>query len=172
MADFPYSGKQHRSVSNRKAGGSSTTPAATITEINQTLANGNTSLGRVLQHAKELSRLDAVIHSFLDPDLAQQCQVAAFRDKVLIILSPSATWATRLRMHLPQLRRDLQCSGYSDIEQIEVRISPLTRRSPEIRRRKTLSPAAQITFEQFAQLSLKAEELKRKNVKSEFPDGE
>ena len=172
MADYPNSGKQQHSVSNRKARGSSTNPAATITDINRTLADGNTSLGRLLKHAKELSRLDAVIHSFLDPDLAQQCQVAAFRDKILIMLSPSAAWATRLRMQLPQLHRHLQSSGYPDIGQIEVRISPLTRRSPEIRRRKTLSPAAQITFEQFAQLSLKADEVKLKTGKSEFPDGE
>ncbi len=143
-----------------------------IRDIERRITGGGSPFGQLLNHAKKLSKLDTLIRSCLESDIATHCQVAALRDNRLILLSPSAAWATRLRMQAPQLRRFLHQSGFDEFERIEVRVAPLSKNVPLPRRRKSLSPAAQSTFEQYAQTSLKTSENRSERVKTKDPDVE
>jgi hypothetical protein len=88
----------------------------------------------------------------VDPGLAAQFQVANVRENRMILISPSASWATRLRMQAPRLVKSLQQAGYSEIEHIDIRVAPLVERPVDVRQRKPLSQAAIQAFELMGQL--------------------
>lgn len=87
-------------------------------------------------------QLEHLLASSLDPGLAAHFQVAAIHGKRLLIITPGATWASRLKMHAPQLVETLHRAGYAEIMNIEVRVAPLVEQTAETRKRKRLSPAA------------------------------
>ena len=69
-------------------------------------------------------------------------QVAAVRKNRLILISPSAAWATRLKLMSPRMLEVLRNHRINNIEHVDVRVAPLTREIQAERQRKPLSPAA------------------------------
>ena len=114
------------------------------------MKNHGPGLGRLLAHARVLDRLDQILASILDPNLSRHCQVAEFRDHCLILVCSNATFATRIRMISPQLLESFREEGDFGIERIEIRIAPVNRPQPEVRKRRTLSPAAIKALGRFA----------------------
>ena len=110
----------------------------------------NPGLGKLLAHARVLNRLDQILASILDPNLSCHCQVAEFRDHCLILVCSNATFATRLRMISPQLLDSFREEGDFGIERMEIRIAPVNRPQPEVRKKRTLSPAAVQALGRFA----------------------
>jgi hypothetical protein len=111
--------------------------------VGEVLSNPGSRLGGLLQRAAYMMQLESLISGLLDPDLAVQFQVAAARKNRLILISPTAAWATRLRMQAPQLINSLQAAGITEIEHIDIRVAPLIRHAAESRSRRPLSSAAQ-----------------------------
>ena len=117
----------------------------------------NPGLGKLLAHARVLNRLDQILTSILDPSLSCHCQVAEFKDHCLILACSNATIATRIRMISPQLLDSFREEGDFGIERMEIRIAPVNRPQPEIRKKRTLSPAALKALGRFASDSGDAE---------------
>ena len=118
--------------------------------IQSLMRNRDPGLGKLLAHAKELNRLDQKLESFLDPALSAHCQVAEFRNHTLILVCSNATFATRIRMISQQLLDSFREEGEPGIEHIELRIAPVNRPQPEVRKQKDLSPAAIQALGRFA----------------------
>ena len=114
------------------------------------MKNNNPGFGKILAHARVLSRLDQILASILDPNLSPHCQVAEFRDHCLILACSNATFATRIRMISPQLLDSFREESDVGIERIEIRIAPVNRPQPEARKERTLSPAAVQALGRFA----------------------
>ncbi len=106
------------------------------------LSNHGSSLGRLLKRGSFLMQLQHLLSGFMDPALAANFQVATTRDKTLLLVAPSASWATLLRMQVPNLLGSLHQAGYTEIESIEVRVAPLVEQPEKIRQKRPLSPAA------------------------------
>jgi len=119
--------------------------------------NRQSGFGHVLEHARELDRLDKILTSLLDPALSSHCQVAEIRNHCLILVCSSASFATRMRMISQQLLESFIDEGESGIERIEIRIAPINRPQPEVRKRRTLSSAAIQALGRFASDSGDAE---------------
>ena len=113
--------------------------------------------GGLLMHARELNRLDQILTSILEPALSTHCQVAEYRDHCLILVCSNATFATRLRMISQQLLDSFMEEGVSGIKRIELRIAPVNRPQPEVRKQRALSPAAVQALGRFASDSGDAE---------------
>ena len=114
------------------------------------MKNHGPGLGRLLAHARVLDRLDQILASILDPNLSCHCQVAEFRDNCLILACSNATFATRIRMISPQLLDSFREESDVGIERIEIRIAPVNRPQPEVRKQRTLSSAAVQALGRFA----------------------
>jgi len=110
--------------------------------VAQVLSDHGTSLGKLLKHASFLMQIQHLLAGSLDSALAAHFQVATIRKNKLILIAPSATWATALRMQSPQLIQSLHQAGYPDIRSIDVRVAPLVEQSPKARKKRPLSPAA------------------------------
>ena len=88
----------------------------------------------------------------MDPELAAHFQVATIRENRLILISPSASWATLLRMQAAQLIKFLHQTGHTEIEHIDIRVAPLIEQHVLSRKRRELSPAARQALGSMARL--------------------
>jgi len=86
--------------------------------------------------------------------VAAQFQVAAMRQDRLVLLTPSAAWATRLRMQAEQMLQFLQVSGFAHLRYIDIRVAALSREpDPPQRVRRTLSPTAELALKHMRRLT-------------------
>ncbi len=114
------------------------------------MQNRNPGLGQLLAHARILNRLDHILTSILDPALSPHCQVAEYRNHCLILVCSNATFATRLRMITQQLLDSFREEGEFGIERIDIRIAPVNRPQPEVRKQRNLSSVAIQALGRFA----------------------
>jgi len=129
---------------------SSRKPGSKAKSVQSLMQNRNPGLGQLLAHARVLNRLDQILTAILDPALSTHCQVAEYRNHCLILVCSNATFATRLRMISQQLLDSFREEGESGIERIEIRIAPVNRPVPEVRKQRTLSSAAIQALGRFA----------------------
>lgn len=116
------------------------------------------SFGSLLERARLLMRLERLLRTMLDEALAERFRVANLRQNRLILLTPTAAWATRLRMVAPQLLESLQRSGYAGIESIDIRVGPLPADQPAPRGERPLSPAAKEALDLMSRLGTESED--------------
>ena len=129
---------------------SSGKPDSKPTSVQALMRKHNTSLGNLLSHARVLDRLDQKLASILDPALSPHCQVAEFRDHCLILVCSSAAYAARIRMISQQLLDTFREEDEVGIERIEIRIAPVNRPQPKVRKQRSLSSAAVQALGRFA----------------------
>ena len=122
------------------------------------LADPATSFGGLLERATLLSQLEHRLGTLLEPALAEHCRVANLRQNRLILLVPSAAWATRLRMDTPRLIGVLRRSGYADLAAIDVRVTPLREEAAPSRGTRPLSPAARQALDLMSRLGTESED--------------
>ncbi len=139
MARFPQSRKKTRRVA-------------------EILSDHGSSFGSLLRRASLLMQLEQLLAGFLDPGLATHFQVAALKENRLTLITPSASWATSLRMQVPQLLKSLQRAGYPEINHIDIRVAPLFEQPREIRKKRPLTPAAKQALDQMSRLEADDEE--------------
>lgn len=140
-------------------------PKKRPTSINQLMrGRGNThgasqesNFARMMSHVRVLNRLDHILKSVIDPNLANHCQVAEYHDQLLILVCSNATFATRIRMISQQLLDSFKEEGVVGIARIDIRIAPVNRPQPDIRKKRNLSPAALKALGRFASDSGDAE---------------
>ncbi len=124
----------------------------TTQRISELLNDPDSSLSNLLERAGYLMQLETLLTGLLDSNLAAQFQVAAARKNRLILISPSASWATRLRMQAPRLISSLHAAGTRQIEHIDIRVAPLARQGVGTRSKKPLSAAAKQALGHMAHL--------------------
>ena len=105
-----------------------------------------------------LQQTQQLLAGFVDPSLAAHFQVANIRQNRLILLAPSAAWATRLRMETPRLLGVLRQAGIPELRHIEVRVAPLVRHAAPTRADRPLTTAAEQALGSMARLGAKSEE--------------
>ena len=130
----------------------------TTQRVAEVLNDPDSSLSNLLEQAAYLMQLETLLTGQLDPGLAAQFQVAAARKNRLILISPSASWATSLRMQAPRLISSLHAAGVRQIEHIDIRVAPLVNLSAETRAKRPLSAAAKQALGHMAHLRDKPEE--------------
>ncbi len=131
MTRFSQSGKKSRRVA-------------------EVLNDPGSTLGSVLKRGALLMQLQHLVAGFMDPAVATRFQVADMRRGRLVLVTPTASWATLLRMQAPNLVESLQRAGYTEIRSIEVRVAPLVEPPVQERRKKELSPAARQALDAMA----------------------
>ena len=124
-----------------------------IQRVSEVLIDPDSNLGNLLERASYLMQIEKLLRGLLDSDLATKFQVAAARKNRLILISPSASWATRLRMQAPSLISSLQAAGARQIEHIDIRVAPLARPPVETQSKKPLSAAAKQALGHMAHLT-------------------
>ena len=100
-----------------------------------------------------LARIDSLLRSCVDPDTAAQFQVANAREDRLILVTPTAAWATRLRMHAPEMLQRLQSSGYPQLRHIDLRVAPIAPEPTVTKKRRPTSPEAERAYKNFERLA-------------------
>jgi len=120
--------------------------------IREVLNNPESSLNSLLRRASQIEQLENLLQGLVDPNLATRFQVAAVRKNRLILITPTASWATRLRMQAPGIINSLNGAGVTGIEHIDIRVAPLIEPEPVQRKRRPLSAAARQALDLMSQL--------------------
>lgn len=121
--------------------------------VGDIISGADTAISSLFRQARLLARVESLLTGHCDPALATQFQVANIRQDRLILITPTASWATRLRMQSGSLLSLLQSSGYPHLRYIDIRVAPLSLPEPENPARKTLSPAARLALGQLSRLT-------------------
>lgn len=122
------------------------------------ITDHGSSLGKLLKRGSFLMQLQHMLSGYMDPALAAHFQVAATRDHKLVLVAPSASWATLLRMQAPNLLGSLHQAGFTEIESLEVRVAPLAEPPVKKRVKRPLSPAARQALEAISHLGEDSED--------------
>jgi len=129
---------------------SSRKPGSEFKSVQALMQDHGPGFGKLIAHARILDRLDQKLTSILDPALSAHCQVAEFRNHCLILVCSNATFATRIRMISQQLLDSFREDGEFGIERVDIRIAPVNRPQPEVRKQRNLSSAAVQALGRFA----------------------
>ena len=129
----------------------------TVVQLSELLAEPGSELGSLLKRARLLQRLQNSLAAVVDPALADRFQVANVREGRLILIAPSAVWATRLRLHAAQFIELLRDAGLTNLEEVEVRVAPLAEHPVPARPAKPLSAAAEQALELMTYLDARKE---------------
>jgi len=129
-----------------------------VFRVSDVITDHGTSLGVLFQRANVLMRIEQLLSGFLDPEIAAHFQVATIRENRLILISPSANWATQLRMQAPQLIKRLRQAGFPEIEHIDIRVAPLAEQQTAPRKKRALTAAARQALEAMARIEADTEE--------------
>ncbi len=127
------------------------------TAVDDLLSDPGHSLGSLCRHARRLAQLEATLCGCVDPETAANLKVANVRQDRLILLAPTAAWATRLRMLAPQIVRFLAGSGYDAIRHIDIRIAPGERVEPVVHAPRKLSAEAEQALQQIRRLTARTD---------------
>jgi hypothetical protein len=118
--------------------------------VGELLDAGRSHLGKLIAHAREIDRLDRKLANLLEPAIAGQVRVAVRRGHSLVLLTPSAALATRLRLDSDQLAQSLRSAGEHWIGEIQVRVAPFAPAPAPQRPKRELPDAAKRALERFA----------------------
>lgn len=119
--------------------------------VSRLLEPSSGSLGSLMARARRLQKLDRQLESVLGPELAERVRAAALRDGCLVVVTPSAALATRLRMDRESLLRALGHASREPIRELQVRVAPLSGWQPEPRKRRRLPESARQSLQRFAE---------------------
>ena len=103
--------------------------------VSDVITDHGTSLGKLLKRGSFLMQLQHMLSGYLDPGLAAHYQVATIKANQLVLITPSASWATLLRMQTSNLVETLHQAGYTEIRSIDVRVAPLAEPPKDERKR-------------------------------------
>lgn len=94
----------------------------------------------LLQQSQRLLRLTHTVQQYLPEPLNRHCMVANTQDDILILITDSPVWSSRLRFHAPALLRELQRRHAIPFKSVRVKISP-----PEQARQAVISERPQMS---------------------------
>lgn len=86
--------------------------------------SGTSSFRQIINHVYELQAINQLLHTLIEPTLAEHCQVANMRDNSLILQTDSSVWAMKLRYQFPDILQKLRESGLRRLNKIECYIQP------------------------------------------------
>ena len=99
-------------------------PGAKAQSVGEIAGSDSRGLARLLGRAKHLDRMDRVMAKELDPRHAPHVRVANLRQGVLVLATPVAPIAQRIRMETPRLLAAMQQAFPGECDSLEVVITP------------------------------------------------
>ena len=124
----------------------------TAASVGEVISESGHTLSALVCHARSLARVESLLTDLAGEELATHFQVAAMRQDRLVLLTPTASWATRLRMQAGQMLHLLQQSGYRHLRHVDIRVAPTQREHTETKVRRPLSPAAELALSLMSRL--------------------
>lgn len=102
------------------------------------LQGENRKLSQLLDHARTLDRIDRALPGILGDEIAAKVRTAAASEGRLLLITPSAALATRLRMDAQTVLSRVNAQFDGAFERLDVRLGELpgpSRHRPEPKRR-------------------------------------
>jgi hypothetical protein len=126
-----------RSPQNRGSG------AASVRDV---ISGSDSAFAILLNKARLLAEVESLLAGFAGQGELGHFQVAAMQQDRLVLITPTAAWATRLRMQTQAMLRFLRASGHAQLGHIEVLVAPIVSPAATPKAPKKTSPAAELAL--------------------------
>ena len=127
--------------------------------VRDVISGSDHAFAMLLNQAKLLARLESLLSGpgsqFGSQNELANFQVAALHQDRLVLITPTAALATRLRMQTQAMLHFLRASGYAQLAHIDVRVAPLAREIAKPKTPKKPSPAAKLALNLMSDMSKK-----------------
>ncbi|NNE06168.1 MAG: DUF721 domain-containing protein [Xanthomonadales bacterium] len=117
--------------------------------VNAILGSRSGRVGEILSQARAMAGLEQKLARLLDAEMAEQVRVATVRQGVLVLVTPSAALATRLKMDQVSILKSLNASAGLNLTGLQVRTAPIPRSRKLVRRPRKVPSAAREVFTRF-----------------------
>lgn len=117
--------------------------AASVRDV---ISGSDSAFAMLLNQAKLLAEVESLLAGFAGPGELGHFQVAAMQQDRLVLITPTAAWATRLRMQNQAMLRFLRASGHAQLSHIDVLVAPIVRPVATPKTPKKTSPAAELAL--------------------------
>lgn len=117
--------------------------------VKTVLESRNGQIGGLLSQARAISNIEEKLTSLLDKEMAGQVRVATIRNGCLILVTPSAALATRLKLDQTSIVRSLNAAARINISTLQVRTAPIPRLQENTRKRRAIPDAAREVLSRF-----------------------
>ena len=78
----------------------------------------------LLQQSQRLLQLTHTVQEHLPEPLNRHCAVANIQDDILVLITDSPAWSSRLRFHAPALLRELERRHAVQLKSVRIKINP------------------------------------------------
>jgi len=93
--------------------------------VQDILQQNGSVLSRLLSQVATFDKITRCVRSTLDPQIAPYIHVMRYREGILVLRADSATWATRMRFSLAQLRTKLRTQApLEGLKEIQLKVAP------------------------------------------------
>lgn len=120
-------------------------------QVGEVLKSGSSGMSNLMKKARQIQFLDQKLAVLLDPEMSENVQVAAVHEHCMVLITPSAALATRLRMDSNSLLGSLQRSGVHGISELKIRTAPLSKPKTITRTRRQLPEIARQSLQRFVE---------------------
>lgn len=120
-------------------------------QVGEVLKSESPGVAKLMKTARQIQFLDQKLSALLDPGMKENVQVAALHGNCLVLVTPSAALATRLRMDADSLMASLQRAGVAGVSELKIRTAPLPKPKTATRTRRKLPDIAIQSLERFAE---------------------
>ena len=117
--------------------------------VNAILGSRGGQVGKLLSQARAMSALEQQLARLLDAGMADLVRVATIRNGTLVLVTPSAALASRLKMDQASILKSLNSAAGLRLSSLQVRTAPIPRSQEETRKPRKAPPAAREVFERF-----------------------
>jgi hypothetical protein len=126
--------------------------AASVRDV---ISGSDNAFAKLLNQAKVLARVESLLAGCSSHTSVANFQVAAVQQDRLVLITPNAAWATRLRMQTQPMLHFLQASGYAQLGHIDIRVAPLTGEPATQKTQRKPSAAAKLALNLMSSMSKK-----------------
>ena len=120
-------------------------------QVGDVLKSESPGVAKLMKKARQVQFLDQKLSALLDPGMKENVQVAALHGQCLVLVTPSAALATRLRMDADSLMASLHRAGVAGVSELKVRTAPLPNPKAATRTRRRLPEIARQSLQRFAE---------------------
>ena len=89
------------------------------------LLNSNNYLADITLQSNLISNIARILNKHVSPAIQDHFTVASLKNNTLLLITDSATWAAKLRFHIPEILKTLNNEpDYSKIKSIRIKVIP------------------------------------------------
>jgi len=106
---------------------------------------GNPDFQKLITKAHQLTQLNRLFKSLLDPNLAKHCNLAKLEKDQMTVIADNSAWATKLRFSIPDILKNLRIQPeFKMVKTIKFSVATAETKTPNLAKQKHSTKSAEL----------------------------